>query len=266
MAEQFQEREEKTKKAPEAEAVKKDQKAKKSGKKDQAVGKPIDISIVLDRSGSMGMRRAEAIDSFNSFLMEQRGVPGKARLSLVQFNHRIETVHEGVKLGAVPDLTEEQYVPSGSTALLDAIGRTALEAEKRLKKRAKKRMKRGKAVDAPDVVFVVITDGLENASRQFSHSSIRDLITRLEKDHNWMFVFLGTTQESVVQAGDLGLERDRVFAMGSSRSNYRDGQQLVSGKIRTVRELRREQSMALRRQSLAFTDAERSASGDRHQD
>lgn len=230
---------------------------------DPADRKRIDISIVLDRSGSMRGRKDEAIRAFNDFLAEQRGVEGKARVSLVQFDHEYETVFSGRKLAEAPALDEATYRPRGRTALLDAIGRTATATEARLAARARKRRDAGKPVDAPDVLQVVITDGFENASSEFGPEAIKALIDRLEGDHDWTFLFLGTTEAAVCAARGLGIDRDRAFAMGETPEAYAEAQRLVGSKVHLMREMEREASIGAKRAMLAFTEEEREAARKR---
>src|SRR6185437_887189 len=113
-----------------------------------------DITIVLDRSGSMEVIADDTVGGFNQFLKEQKKVPGKALLTLVQFDHEYQFVHQAVPIGSVPLLTRKTYVPRGSTALLDAIGRAINETGQRLA-----------ALPEPErpgnVIVMILTDGLE---------------------------------------------------------------------------------------------------------
>jgi len=225
--------------------------------------KRTDISVILDRSGSMRARKQQAIDSFNDFLAEQRGVEGKAKISLVRFDHEYEPVFSGLALTDAPDLDERSYRPRGMTALLDAIGRTVAATEARLARRAERRKARGKAVKAPDVIVVVITDGLENASSEYDHADIKALIARLEQEHEWTFLFMGTSEASVTEAERFGVHKDRAFAMGETPEAYARAQRVVGGKVRTVREMNADAAMSLKRQALAFTEEEREAARQR---
>ena len=157
-----------------------------------------DITIVLDRSGSMETIRDDTIGGFNSFLSDQRSIPGEATLTLVQFDHLYEVVHEGKRLPDVLFLNRDTYIPRGTTALLDAIGRTIDSTGKRLEKM--------KEQDGPGkVVFVIITDGLENASNQYSSNQVNEMIERQRNEYQWQFVFLGANQDAIATAAQLGI-------------------------------------------------------------
>lgn len=151
-----------------------------------------EILCVIDRSGSMQAMRTEAIGGFNHFLEEQRTVPGRALLSLVLFDHEYDLTHEAMPIEEVPPLSEVTYVPRGTTALHDAIGRTIDEALVRHRRRAEDQR--------PDkVVMCILTDGLENASRDYNGDRIRDMITSRRHD-GWEFVFLAANQDAVTTA------------------------------------------------------------------
>ena len=145
------------------------------------------ISVILDRSGSMGHLRESTIAGFNDFVRDQRKETegGRALMSLTQFDDRYEVNFVGEPLENVPDLDAQSYVPRGSTALNDAIGRTVHELEAWTK-----------AHDWTERVLVlIITDGLENASKEYSLAAIRALIERKEND-GWNFVYLGANQDA----------------------------------------------------------------------
>ena len=225
-----------------------------------------DITIILDRSGSMGRRREEVIRSFNDLLAEQRGTGGKAKISLVQFDDEYESVYRGIGLPEAPDLTVETYEPRGTTALLDAIGRTIKDTEKRLKRRAMKRREKGRKPADPRVLVVVITDGLENASTDHTLEGVRREIARQEKDWNWSFVFLGAGLDAFSQAGDMGMPAGRAVRMGAGSKAWGRSMRMVSSKMRLMRSLDREASMDQVRSALAFTDEERREAEDKTDD
>ena len=140
-----------------------------------------DITLVVDRSGSMEKIREDAEGGVNTFIQEQAKHPGEALLTLVQFDTEYEFVHRGMPIKQVPPYT---LVPRGNTALLDAVGRAINETGERLAKMAEE--------DRPGlVVFVITTDGLENSSKEFSKAQIKELIERQQSAYKWQFIFLG---------------------------------------------------------------------------
>jgi uncharacterized protein YegL len=156
-----------------------------------------DITVVLDRSGSMETCRVEAQGGLNAFVEKQKAEPGEANFTLVQFDNEYECVHAGIPVKDVPELT---IVPRGMTALHDALGRAINETGARLAAT--------KEEDRPElVVFVVITDGHENASHEFKGQQIKEMIERQEKDYNWKFTYLGANQDAFATAGGLGVTR-----------------------------------------------------------
>ncbi|MGW8268116.1 MAG: vWA domain-containing protein [Longimicrobiales bacterium] len=154
-----------------------------------------DITLVVDRSGSMQERRADAQGGVNAFIQQQAEEPGEALLTLVQFDTEYEILHSGVPIGTVP---EYELVPRGATALLDAVGRAINETGQRLS-----------AMDDADrpglVIFVITTDGLENSSREFTKAQIKEMIQHQQEKYDWHFTFLGANQDAFAEAGDLGI-------------------------------------------------------------
>jgi len=154
-----------------------------------------DITLVVDRSGSMEQVHEDAEGGVNSFIKEQAKEPGEALLTLVQFDTEYEFLHKGVPISQVP---EYKLIPRGMTALLDAVGRAIHETGERLSKM--------KEQDRPGlVIFVVMTDGLENSSKEFSKEAIKEMIKRQQEQYNWHFTFLGANQDAFVEAGSMGI-------------------------------------------------------------
>ena len=154
-----------------------------------------DITLVVDRSGSMSTVQDDAEGGINAFITEQAKEPGEALLTLVQFDTDYEFVHKGVPIGNVP---RYKLVPRGMTALLDAVGRAVNETGERLA-----------AMDEADrpglVIFVVMTDGLENSSQEFTKVQIKEMIERQQSVYNWHFTFLGANQDAFAEAGAMGI-------------------------------------------------------------
>ena len=203
--------------------------------------RPTDITIVLDRSGSMQTTKSDTIGSFNSFLAEQRKVTGQATVSLVQFDDQYEPAYEGRPLDDAPDLTDDTYVPRGMTALLDAIGRTIVRTDERFAKQGNR---------AELVIFVIITDGHENASKEYDREKVFKLIRSYEREHNWQFVFLGANQDAIAEAGDIGIMADR--AMTYDVKHIRTANSIMAKKMAMYRR-------SAKTEDLAFTPEERKA-------
>lgn len=167
------------------------------------------ISVVLDRSGSMQSVLHDTIGGFNSFLNEQKKVAGTGTLTLVQFDNVYEIVNDFVDLKQVEPLTEKTFQPRGSTALLDAIGRTINETGKKLSEFAEQ--------DRPEkVVIVILTDGEENASRECNHHQINDLITHQRDAYKWEFVFLGANQDAISTASQMGISAGHAITYAAN--------------------------------------------------
>jgi Mg-chelatase subunit ChlD len=169
---------------------------------------PTYITIVLDRSGSMEEIATQTIAGFNSFLKEQQSVKGDAKITLVQFDHEYQPVYEAIDLQKAPALNRKSYVPRGMTALLDAIGATI--------KSTRAKIKLMKEHERPSkVIFVVITDGHENHSRQYSRRDIFNKISKMEEKHKWEFVFLGANQDAIDEAGRLGVKAHKAMTFAA---------------------------------------------------
>lgn len=152
-----------------------------------------DITIILDRSISMAPVTKETLAGFNKFLDEQKKAQGTATLTLHQFDHEHETPIKAQDVRHIAPITSETYVPRGNTALLDAMGRAITETGRRLDAMPER--------DRPSkVVVVVITDGEENSSREFTRPRVMALIKHQQDKYSWEFVFMGANQDAI-QAG-----------------------------------------------------------------
>ena len=154
-----------------------------------------DIVLVIDRSGSMTAMQSDAEGGINSFIKKQAELPGEARLSLVQFDTEYEFVHRMAPIKEVPHF---HLVPRGWTALLDAVGRAIVETGERLATMAED--------DRPGlVVFVIVTDGQENSSKEFTKTKIKEMIEHQQSAYKWQFTFLGANQDAFAEAHGLGI-------------------------------------------------------------
>lgn len=160
-----------------------------------------DITIVLDRSGSMHAIREDTIGGFNRFLADQKAIDKPATLSLVLFDHEYTPLYVGRDLRAAEPLTNETYLPRGSTALCDAVGRTIVATGDRLRSMPEeKRPSR--------VLFVIVTDGLENSSQEYTRSMVRSMTRHQAEKYGWTFVYLGANQDAFSEAERIGIARN----------------------------------------------------------
>lgn len=171
-----------------------------------------DITLVVDRSGSMGSIRNDAEGGINEFIRQQAVEPGEALLTLLQFDTEYELVHSGVPVAEVPRYRLE---PRGMTALLDAVGRAINETGQRLAAMSE--------AERPGlVIFVIVTDGAENSSQEFSRADIRQMIEHQQSKYSWQFTFLAANQDAFAAGGSLGIDSAGIanFAMGNMQATY----------------------------------------------
>jgi hypothetical protein len=180
--------------------------------------------MVLDRSGSMQSIKDDTIGGFDAFTSEQRRLPGRCTVSLVQFDNVYEEVYTGRDLADVPGLT---LVPRGSTAMLDAIGRAVNATGARLAAMPE---------DArPGTVIVgIMTDGLENASREFTYPMVKALIEQQEQVYGWTFMYMGANQDAIEVGASLGVARDRSLTYAGPKVAAAMG--AYSASVGTIRE------------------------------
>lgn len=162
-----------------------------------------EIAFVMDRSGSMESMKREAIGGFNTFVDKMKTGPGEVRLTLILFDHEYLKVIDNQPISIVLPLDDNNYEPRGTTALLDAMGRTIDEVGKRLAKTPEH--------DRPgQVIIACMTDGAENASHTYSNMKIAQMIEHQKTVYNWEFEFLGANLESCDMAKSWGLDDQSV--------------------------------------------------------
>jgi Mg-chelatase subunit ChlD len=182
-----------------------------------------DITLVVDRSGSMGSIRDDAEGGVNAFIADQAKEPTQALLTLVQFDTEYEFVHNGLPIEQVP---KYELNPRGSTALLDAVGRAISETGQRLARMPE--------ADRPGlVIFVVMTDGHENSSKEFTKAQIKELIERQQNQYQWHFTFLGANQDAFAEAGGMGIHAAGVA--NYSKDKVRQANKVTSDKVARMR-------------------------------
>ena len=162
-----------------------------------------EIVFILDRSGSMHGLEADTIGGFNSMIEKQKQADGDALISTVLFDSFSEVLHDRVDVHAIRPLTRKDYSVRGCTALLDAVG-GAIHHIGNVHKYARNE-------DVPEhILFVIITDGMENASRRYSSAKVRQMVERQKEKYGWEFLFLGANMDAVKAAQDFGISEDRA--------------------------------------------------------
>ena len=162
-----------------------------------------ELVMILDRSGSMAGLESDTIGGYNSMLERQKKTEGEVLVSTVLFDDRSEVLYDRVPLDEMPQMTEREYFVRGCTALLDAVGRT-IDRIANAQKSTKEEFR------ADKVMFVIITDGMENASCEYSYRKIKKMIEREREEYGWEFVFLGANIDAAAEAERLGIRRERA--------------------------------------------------------
>lgn len=168
------------------------------------------VSILLDRSGSMHSIKSDVVGGFNTFIDEQKKVPGEMSVTLMSFaSHQdTKTIYDMVKLPVVQLLTDESYHPGGNTALNDAFAKLILETGVKLQEITED--------ERPEkVLFLCITDGQENDSREHTNATIKDMITHQKEKYNWEFIYIGANQDSFAEAEMRGIKRSMNYKSDS---------------------------------------------------
>lgn len=179
-----------------------------------------ELVFILDKSGSMSGLEKDTIGGFNSLIDKQKNETGEAYVSTILFSTSCEVVHDRVSIGSVAPMTEKDYVPSGCTALFDAVG-SAIRHIANIHKYAREE-------DVPEkTLFVITTDGMENASRRYSCQKVKDLIEKEKNKYGWEFIFLGANIDAAETAASMGIERERA-------ANYKSDKMGTSVMFRAV--------------------------------
>lgn len=186
-----------------------------------------EIVFILDRSGSMSGLEADTIGGFNAMIEKQKKAAGKALISTVLFDHVSTVLHDRVPLERVEPMTDRDYTVRGSTALLDAIG-GAIRHIANVHKYAREE-------DRPmHTLFVITTDGMENASRNYNIETVRRMIRR-QKEQGWEFLFLGANIDAVKTAGSFGIGADRAVNYHADQAGTQLNYEVLSDAICSVR-------------------------------
>ncbi len=188
-----------------------------------------ELVFVVDRSGSMCDLVSDTIGGFNATLEQHRAAEGDAVVSTVLFDNETEVLHDRLPIAQVANITEREYWVRGCTALLDAVG-GAIRHIARVRSYLPEEYRPGKTI------VVIITDGLENASRKYSHAQVKKLIEQ-KKEEGWEFLFLGANIDAVGEAGRLGISEDRAVTYLADGIGQRKAYEAVGRATCKMREM-----------------------------
>lgn len=186
---------------------------------------PVEIICIIDRSGSMSAIESDAVGGFNRFLTSQQALGDDALITLVLFDHEYEVVHRNLPIRLVRPLDAKTYAPRGTTALLDAIGRTIEDVS----------MRHAAGEYAGRVVVAILTDGLENASRDYARTRVAELIDRQQREAGWQFVFLAANQDVFAEARSLRLDASSAMAFDASPDGLGEAYDMLHSRIEMFR-------------------------------
>lgn len=187
-----------------------------------------ELVFILDRSGSMSGLEPDTIGGFNSMIEKQKKEPGEVIVSTVLFDNYFEVIHDRISLAKVPLMTEKEYYVRGCTALLDAVG-GAINHIGNIHKYARKE-------DIPNkTIFVITTDGMENASHRYTYKNVKSMIKNQQKKYGWEFIFLGANIDAVEEAGRFGIDASRAANFHCDAAGMALEYAAISGVLSDVR-------------------------------
>ena len=188
-----------------------------------------EIVFILDRSGSMHGLEADTIGGFNSMIEKQKKETGEALVSTILFDNAAEVIHDRVNLKDIRELTSRDYCVKGCTALLDAVG-GAIHHIGNIHKYARPE-------DVPEhTLFIITTDGMENASRRYSSMEVKKMITRQKEKYGWEFLFLGANIDAVETAAGFGIGADRAVNYRADSQGTQLNYEVLGDAVSAVRQ------------------------------
>lgn len=186
-----------------------------------------EIIFLLDRSGSMAGLEDDTIGGFNAFIDKQKRLKGKTIVTTVLFDHEYEILWNGVDANEIK-LTDKEYYVRGSTALLDAVGKTIVDVNRRLAK--------ANDDERPDqIIFIITTDGMENSSHEFTYKKIKQLIKHQQEKYDWKFIFLGANIDTGKEADNIGIHKNNAYNFEASESGVQYMYDIVHGSVSEMR-------------------------------
>ncbi|MGN1099735.1 MAG: hypothetical protein ACI4S9_05280 [Christensenellales bacterium] len=187
-----------------------------------------EMVFVIDKSGSMAGMEEDTVGGFNSMIEKQRQLEGKCYVSTVLFSNFPKVLHDRVDIAKIEPMTEREYCVGGGTALMDAIG-GAIHHIGNVHKYAR-------AEDVPErTIFVITTDGMENASREYDSERVKNMIRRQEERYGWEFLFVAANIDAVETARNIGIRRERAAEYRQTREGTHKVYEAVEYAMRTMR-------------------------------
>ncbi len=187
-----------------------------------------EVVFILDRSGSMSGLESDTIGGFNSMIEKQRKEEGEAFISTVLFDDRSEVLYDRVPVKKIEPMTDRQYYVRGCTALLDALG-GAIHHISNVHKYAREEDRPAKTL------FIITTDGMENASRTYNYSKVKEMVETAKKKYDWEFIFLGANIDAIEVAGRFGIGADRALNYECDRAGTALNFEVLSDTVSMVR-------------------------------
>lgn len=187
-----------------------------------------ELVFILDRSGSMSGLESDTIGGYNAMLEKQKKEAGEATVTTVLFDDKYELLHDRIDLKGIAPITDREYYVRGCTALLDAIGKT-------IQKIANVQKRTSPENRADKVLFVITTDGMENASREYTYDKIRALVERQKQEYGWEFLFLGANIDAISTARRFGIGADRAVNYHADSQGTRLNYEVVSETVSCMR-------------------------------
>lgn len=186
----------------------------------------IELVLVLDKSGSMQGLESDTIGGFNSMIKKQKALDVPVRVTAVLFNDKTDMLYESRSIHSVHALTEKEYEVGGTTALLDAVGSTILNVDQK-----------GNVKKGTKVIFVIITDGMENASREFTKTKVKQMISDKQEKYGWDFIYLGANIDAAEEAGAIGVKKANAVTYRNTESGVRANYDAVSAYVKEAAEM-----------------------------